>query len=153
MTNPLPSRITPRQAEARRANGKLSQGPQTEEGKSISSMNALKFGFFARDPLLPGESAAEFAEFRGSLHESLRPVGGAEIMLVDRIAESGWRLGRFPAVEAAMYSAELLEEQAQLGRRQARALIHQPLPPHGSGTSDPPARRGLERQKYAICAE
>src|SRR5258708_4346297 len=134
MTNPIHSRITPRQAETRRANGKLSQGSKTEEGKAISSMNALKFGFFARDPLLPGESAREFAEFRGRLHESLHPVGGAEIMLVDRIAESGWRLGRFPAVEAAMYSAELLEEQAQLVRRQARALLHHRLQPDGSAT-------------------
>src|SRR5207247_10688112 len=122
--NPRPSLNTPRQVVPRRANGKLSQGPKTEEGKAISSMNALKSGFFARDPLLRGESAAEFAELRGRLHESFHPVGGAEIMLVDRIAESGWRLGRFPAVEAAMYSAELLEEQAQLVRRTAGALIH-----------------------------
>ena len=47
---------------ANRANGKLSHGPRTPEGKAVSSMNAVKHGFFARDPLLAGESAEEFAD-------------------------------------------------------------------------------------------
>lgn len=46
------------------------------------------------------------------------------MMLVDRIAESGWRLRRFPAVEAALYSAELLEEQSKRARRKAQELMH-----------------------------
>ncbi len=84
----------------------------------------MKFGFFSRDPLLPGESPDEFAEFRGSLFTAYRPIGGAEIMLVDRIAETGWRLRRFPAVEAALYSAELIEEQSKRLRRKAQELLH-----------------------------
>ena len=99
-------KITPRQAEARRANGKLSQGPKTAEGKAISSQNSLKFGFFALDPLLPGDSETEFAAFRMGWTESLRPADHAEQALVDRIADSAWRLRRFLAVEAGLYTAK-----------------------------------------------
>jgi len=113
-------------------------------------MNALKFGFFARDTLLPGESDAEFADFRGRLHEGFHPEGGAEIMLVDRIAESGWRLRRFPAVEAAIYSAELLEEQDQLVGRQARSLLDHRLQPDASEAGDPEKWRELQQQRSQI---
>lgn len=119
------SAITPAQAAARRANGKLSHGPVTDAGKAASSKNALKFGFFARTTLIPGESAEELAAFRSSLYEAYQPVGGAEVMLVERLVETGWRLRRFPAVEASLYSAQLLEEQAKLALHQAEELMHE----------------------------
>ena len=122
MENNTMTEITPRQA-ANRANGKLSHGPKTPAGKAISSMNAVKHGFFAQDPLLAGESAEEFAEFRARLFDALKPADAAETLLADRIADAGWRLRRFPAVEAAMFTAELLEEQAALVRRKSQALI------------------------------
>ena len=147
------SQITPRQAEASRANGSLSQGPTTEEGKAISSMNAVKFGFFARNPLLPGESETEFAAFRARLLDSFRPVDGAETLLVDRIVDSGWRLRRFPAAEAALYSAELLEEQAGLVRGKATALIHHRLTLDSNDAQQPEACRELLRQEAEIREE
>src|ERR1017187_6590152 len=130
-------KITSRQAEARRANGKLSQGPTTAEGKAASSQNALKFGFFALNPLLPGESDTEFATFRAGWIESLHPADHAERTLVDRIADSAWRLRRFPAVEAALYGAEFLSEQAALARRQAKALLQHRLEAAPEEAKDP----------------
>src|ERR1017187_9108576 len=56
--------ITPRQAAARSANGKLSCGPTSAQGRAASSQNALKFGFFALNPLERG--------FYRSLHELQR---------------------------------------------------------------------------------
>ena len=83
------------QTLARRANAKRSQGPKTEEGKAASSRSRLQFGFFSRDPLIPGEDAAEWNEFRAALLESLAPAGRAQEMLAERIIDSAWRLRRF----------------------------------------------------------
>lgn len=147
------TKITPAQAAARRANGKLSQGPKTAAGKAVVSQNALKFGFFALSPLLPGESAEAFAEFRQQLYASYQPVGGAEVMLVDRIVESGWRLRRFPAIEAATYSAELLEEQAALARRKAKALLQHRVALRPSDAAEPAECEALLAQETAIREE
>ncbi len=122
-TTTAPAPITKRQAEARRANGKLSRGPVTAIGKSISSQNAVKHGLFARNPLLDDESEADFAALRQQFADAFRPEGGAEVMLVERLADAAWRLRRVPAVEAAIYTAEVLEEQAEVARRKARALV------------------------------
>src|ERR1022692_2002163 len=92
------------QTLARRANAKRSQGPKTEEGKSASSRNRLQFGFFSRDPLIPGEDLAEWNEYRAALLESLAPVGRAEEMLAERIIDSAWRLRRFSVVEAGIFT-------------------------------------------------
>ncbi len=146
-------KITPRQAAARRANTKLSTGPKTAEGKTASSQNALKFGFFALQPLLPGESEAEFAAYRAGWAKSLRPVDHAERALVDRITDSAWRLRCFPAVEAALYSAGFLGEQAGLTQRQAQALLRHRLETDPSEAKDPQLYRQLKARESEIREE
>jgi hypothetical protein len=96
---------------SRRANAKRSQGPKTEEGKAASSRSRLQFGFFSRDPLIPGEDAAEWNEFRAALLESLAPVGRAQEMLAERIVDSAWRLRRFPVVEAGIFTTNLRRDE------------------------------------------
>jgi hypothetical protein len=146
-------KITPRQAEARRANGALSTGPTTAEGRDVSSRNSLKFGVFALNPLLPGESESEFAAFRAGWTEALQPADHAERALADRVADSAWRLRRFPAVEAAMYSAEFLSEQAALTRRQSRALLQHRLEASPDEAKDPELFLQLREREAEIREE
>ena len=113
-------------------------------------MNALKFGFFALDPLLPGESEREFAEFRMGWADSLRPADHAEQALVNRIADSAWRLRRFPAVEASWFTAELLSEQASLAKREAERMLHHGLEPLASETQDPERFLALQTREREI---
>ena len=152
MENITITEINPRQAAANRANGKLSHGPKTPEGKAIASMNAVKHGFFARDPLLAGESATEFAEFRARLFDALQPADATESLLADRVADAGWRLRRFPAVEAAMFTAELLEEQAALLRRKSQTMIDHRLQRSANADDalDPEACRQLLQEEAEI---
>jgi len=96
---------------SRRANAKQSRGPKTERGKAACSRNALKFGFFSRDPVIPGEDPAEWQEFRSKLLASLAPVGAAQEILAHLIVDSAWRLRRFPVVEAGIFTARLYEEE------------------------------------------
>jgi hypothetical protein len=145
--------ITPLQAAARRANSQHSTGPRSAQGKAAVSQNAVKSGFFARSPLLPGESDTEFAAFRDGWIDSLHPEDAAEVALVDRIADSAWRLRRFPAVEAGLYTATYLSEQAALARRRARQLVEQDLEAGPEEASDPELFRQLQAQESEIREE
>jgi len=81
-------------------------GPRTELGKRRSSRNATKYGFYSKDLLLKGESAAQFLDLLHGLREYFQPQGTAEEILVDRLATLWWR-GR-PVVKAE--SAEIKDD-------------------------------------------
>jgi hypothetical protein len=114
--------ITAKQAEARRNNGKLSNGPNTPEGKAVSSRNAVKFGFFSRHPLLPGEDEHAFAAFRSGALTELGPEGFVENELAERIVSAAWRLRRVPAVEAGIIEWQMWAGLARTSRKQAVEL-------------------------------
>jgi hypothetical protein len=52
--------------------------------------------------VIKGEDPAEYDRSRQDLFDSYTPVGGAEEMLVDRIAQSWWRLQRAERIEAVI---------------------------------------------------
>ena len=115
---------TAKQAEARRNNGKRSSGPITVEGNAASSRNAVKFGLFARDPLLPGEDESAYAAFRDGALSELLPAGFVENQLAERIVSAAWRLRRIPALEAGIIEWQMWAGLAQTSREQAVELTH-----------------------------
>jgi hypothetical protein len=50
------------------------------------------FGFYARDPVVPGEQREEWIAFRDELVASYDPANPTERVLATRIAEAAWRL-------------------------------------------------------------
>ena len=54
--------ISDAQMAANRANAQKSTGPRTEEGKAISSQNALKHGVYSRSDILDGEFQEAFGQ-------------------------------------------------------------------------------------------
>ncbi len=105
---------TPAQRQARRANGTHSTGPNTADGKARSSQNAVKFGFFARDPVVRGEDQAEWTQFRDEMIAGLAPADRAQRMLAERVADCAWRLRRFPVVEAALFNVNMAQDEEWL---------------------------------------
>lgn len=95
--------ISDKQLEANRRNALKSTGPKTEEGKSISSKNALTHGLRAQQIVIEGESQEEFDDFCELLIDHLSPDGPLEMLLVDRIAASSWRLRRTGHIEAQIF--------------------------------------------------
>ena len=63
------------------ANALQSTGPRTVEGKTRSSMNAVRHGILSRAVLLPDESPEEFESFAAGWRTALMPVGEAESAL------------------------------------------------------------------------
>jgi hypothetical protein len=92
---------TAAQIEANRLNAQSSTGPVSPEGKAKSSLNALSHGFYSKHLLLPNEDPAELELLRSSLIESYHPEDGAELLLVEHIISSQWKLQRLNKLEAA----------------------------------------------------
>jgi hypothetical protein len=92
---------TTAQIEANRLNAQSSTGPTSADGKAKSSLNALSHGFYSKHLLLPDEDPAELELLRSSLIESYQPEDGAELLLVERIISSQWKLQRLNKLEAA----------------------------------------------------
>jgi hypothetical protein len=93
-----------KQIAANRLNAQLSTGPASETGKAKSSLNALKTGLTGRTVLLPGEDNSAFEALRAHLHQHFDPVGADEIDLVNRLAETRWRLSRCATLENNLFA-------------------------------------------------
>jgi hypothetical protein len=86
-----------------RRNGAKSKGPKTQEGKAISSKNALRHGLTSRKIVIEGlESEAEFNRFRTGIRSHYQPQDLMEAVWVDRITSCLWRLRRVTFEEAQM---------------------------------------------------
>src|SRR5437763_1937351 len=87
--------------EANRRNARLSTGPRTPEGKSVSRFNGLKHGCCAKAAVLPGEDA-EVRQRR--LEAWLADLGAAtepERYLVASAVDASWRMDRSRLSETA----------------------------------------------------
>src|SRR5215471_19560472 len=83
-----------KQIEASRANGRLSRGPVTEEGKRKSSRNSVRHGLLASSVVCKSENESRFLEFLHQLMEEHQPATETQHMLVETMAASRWRLLR-----------------------------------------------------------
>jgi hypothetical protein len=91
---------------ANRANSQFSTGPRSEEGKAVSSQNALKTGLTGRTVLLPNDDSAAFEQHVAAYHSEYRPAGLRETELVQSLAETRWRLNRIVTIEAALFAQQ-----------------------------------------------
>lgn len=80
-------------------------GPKTVKGKSISSMNALKTGIFAKSPVLPFEDERAYKRHVKSTLDSLGPENALEKNLAEEIAISIWRGTRLQLNEIVQHEA------------------------------------------------
>ena len=103
---------TAAQKRANKQNAQRSTGPRTDEGKQRTSLNALKHGFRAKDPLIPGENPDHYYRHSAEIEQELQPATPLEETLVDQIVDITWRLKRFARIEAAVVN-ELYDNTAE----------------------------------------
>lgn len=107
--------VTPKKVAANCANAKFSTGPRTDRGKQASQINALKFGFFSKEliiPLCDGEGASEeYESLINGLEQYYQPVGFMERWWVNMIAECMWRLRRARRAEGGSSLVNLWDAQ------------------------------------------
>ncbi|HUL32629.1 MAG TPA: hypothetical protein VL128_01990 [Candidatus Eisenbacteria bacterium] len=94
---------SPAKIAASRGNGKRSNGPTSPEGKAKSSRNSYKHGFFARQPLPPGEAGAAlwgaYQDLVAGIWGYYKPVGYLEGLLTEKIATESIRFSRLLTFE------------------------------------------------------
>jgi hypothetical protein len=115
--------LTDRQLEANRANAQLSTGPRTPEGKAVSSRNALKTGLTGRTMVFSLEEGAWYELHLRRYEQDLAPQTHRERELVQRLADTEWRLNRIPVLEQGIYTlgrqscADLFPDEEDPGLR------------------------------------
>ena len=95
-------------SEQARINGAKSQGPTTGEGKAISSRNAIKHGFAAKqNVVIASEDATGWQAHLDGYRASFNPTCIVESDLVDHLASISWRQSRLVAIETSLIDAQL----------------------------------------------
>ena len=112
--------ISEAQLAANRANAQFSSGPKTEQGKLVSSHNALKTGLTGRTIVLPTDDVAAYQTLVALINRKFAPANDIEQHLTQTIADTEWRLLRIPTLESGLYA---------LGRHELAAdCAHEPDP-------------------------
>ena len=94
---------TIRQIEANRLNALQSTGPRSVEGKSRSSMNALKSGIHARAEIIYGEDPGALEALASEYLARFRPATPEQRHYVDTLVRADWQLRRLAVVEARLW--------------------------------------------------
>ena len=112
-----------RKTASNRANAKKSTGPTTAEGKAISRNNAYKHGMRSRSVVMPDEDRSEYEAMRDEIAREFGPETDDQRYQVKQMADARWCLERLKGIEAALYSAEIVdpEEIERISRWQVRA--------------------------------
>ena len=83
-----------------RGNSRYSTGPRSQEGKARSSQNSLRYAFLSSELLLPKEDPKALSKLRVRIRDHFRPSGPVEQILVERMVNTLWRLGRMHRIES-----------------------------------------------------
>ena len=86
-----------------------SGGPRTDEGKKISSSNALKTGAYSNTLILPGEDESQFRQIEDQFVRDFNPEDMAEVAMVRDLAVLAWKKIRLENLELRFTLARLNE--------------------------------------------
>ncbi len=105
----MPKNPSDKQREASRRNGARSRGPQTPDGRLMSSLGPFKHGKYAKfAAVMRAEDSDEFIAYRDSLVRRFQPADDVEMYLVTALASCDWRLERFVFAETRALDNETL---------------------------------------------
>ena len=102
---------SPAQVTASRANGALSNGPSSVEGKAISSRNSLKLGITAESMIIPGEDPAHLEQLQREYQQHYTPVGPVEAELLQDVIRAQWMLRRYYRIETEVIALRVAANQ------------------------------------------
>jgi hypothetical protein len=92
-----------------RENAQKSSGPVSEEGKAISSMNALKHGLTGNTVLVKSDNAEAYQRRLDEYAAYYKPANIEERHLVQSIHDTTWRLDRILNMESTIFAKGRIE--------------------------------------------
>ena len=96
-----------RKIDSSRANGALSHGPKTPQGRALSDAAHITHGLNSRRTVLGHESEEEFRALREAYVIYFQPETRADFDLLDEFVAARWRLLRITSIETALFDLEL----------------------------------------------
>lgn len=79
---------------------KKGPGPNTATGKAAIRLNAVRYGIYAVDLVIPGlERVEDWQAYRAGMLEDLAPEGYLQTCVAQRAIEARWRLNRVTVAE------------------------------------------------------
>lgn len=104
------------------AKSNRSGGPRSDEGKKITSQNALKTGAYSNTLILPGEDESQFRQIEDQFVRDFRPEDMAEIAMVRDLAVLAWKKIRLENLELRFILSRLNEPLSFLDKHDAKFL-------------------------------
>src|SRR5215470_10826372 len=114
---------TDKQKQASRANGALSKGPITRQGKANSSRNATRHGLLSRTVVLEEEDEDRFLGLLESLTAEFEPRSATEIYLVETMAVARWRQLRTWGLQKTALDRDIAIQDPETGPASVRAAL------------------------------
>ena len=114
-----------RQLDANRRNARLSEGPNTPQGRAAVRFNALRHGLTAQDAVISDEDRTQFNRHLAAYRDEFEPATPLEHGLLDQLVQAAWRLRRLRGMETALFDLRMEERQEAMRRD------HGSLQPHG----------------------
>ena len=105
-------------------------GPQTEEGKKVTSRNALKTGAYSNTLILPGEDESDFHQIEEQFVRDFDPRDMAEIAMVRDLAVLAWKKIRLENVELRVTLHRLNQPPDYHEKRETRYLSKELVEAH-----------------------
>lgn len=94
-----------RRIDSSRANGALSHGPVSVEGKRRAELANMRHGLLARCVVVENESREIFDLVLSQHIEYFKPLNAVELGMVEDITCAYWRLRRIQAIETSMFNS------------------------------------------------
>src|SRR5437867_3536802 len=101
-----------RQKAASRANGKLSHGPTSPEGKARSAMNARRHGFLSKIMVIEPEYKESFDTVVQEHLDRFPDLDGVELGMLEEMSVCHWRLRRIWTIEKVWMEQEIGRDTA-----------------------------------------
>jgi hypothetical protein len=118
---------SPSKIQSARANGALSHGPVTSEGKQASSRNSTRHGLLSQTVVLEGESKERFEELLLALTAELKPRTTIEASLVETMAVARWRHLRVLGIQKAEFDLEMARQAVPESKPVRAAIVFRNL--------------------------
>jgi hypothetical protein len=103
-----------RRIQSSRANGALSRGPITPEGKAASAQNARTHQLTAATVVLTNEDAPVLEDMLATYASHFAPRNPIEADLIEELAVAKWRQRRLWAIESAAIDLEMDVQQQEV---------------------------------------
>jgi hypothetical protein len=114
---------TDKQIRASKANGALSRGPVTEQGKLNSARNSTCHGLLSQTVVLEAEVDSRFVELFKSYFDEYQPRTATQVSFVENMAVARWRQFRTWGMQKSAMDREMALQDPSVGPAPIRALI------------------------------